>query len=204
MKRLIQIFINYLCSGYSIWEAKYRCQWGPWQLTLSISVLWNNYIQNMKSSHEELQEGSKCQKINTKTNIDRKLTKITRHGRDPSQIKIWISLIQSPALIHEQMCSHYPICSLAVLSLSSLSSGAVREEPLSNLNNNDKEPEILLKTKNQKWGLGFPACALFPSPTPAVSPSTASFPPHSPTRETLSLPLTLFSSWPWSAQSISW
>ena len=35
-----------------------------------------------------LKKGAIGQKLNTETNIDRKLTKITRHGLDPSQIQV--------------------------------------------------------------------------------------------------------------------
>ena len=44
-------------------------------------------------------KGATNQKINTETNIDRTLTKITRHGLYPSQIQVWTFLGPNPAPI---------------------------------------------------------------------------------------------------------
>ena len=76
---------------------------------LSMQILNFRYanMDFFKTPHIQIRQGvvwiqKKCatgQKINTETNIDRKLTKITRHGLYPSQIQVWTFLGPNPTPI---------------------------------------------------------------------------------------------------------
>ena len=49
-----------------------------------ISSLYSEFSAYDKVSYEFKKKVATGQKINTKTNIDRKFTKVTRHGLDPT------------------------------------------------------------------------------------------------------------------------
>ena len=61
--------------------------------------------------HKNLTMRFPTQKTNTETNIDCKLTKISRPGLDPSKIHVWIFLTPNPTPINDgPSWSNLPIC----------------------------------------------------------------------------------------------